>query len=57
MTFNVGENQKNYSFFMFFKIQMTFILRPRGLHENKKFEIEVNFISFKLEKKFFISLE
>ena len=26
MTFNVGQNQENYSFFMFFKIQMTFIL-------------------------------
>ena len=44
-------------FFMFFKIQMTFILKSMGLHGNKMFEIEGNFINFKSEKKFFISLE
>ena len=32
-------------FFKFFKIEMTFILGLRGLHGNKKFEIEGNFIS------------
>ena len=52
-----GKIRKITVFFMFFKIQMTFILEPRGLHGNKKFEIEGGFISFKWEKKFFISLE
>ena len=37
---------------MFFKIEMTFILKSMGLHGNKKFEIEGNFISFKREKNF-----
>ena len=54
MTFNVGKIQENYSFF---KIQMTFILGLKGLHENKKFEIEGNFISFKWEEKFVIFFE
>ena len=44
-------------FFMFFEIEMTFILKLRGLHGNKIFDIKGNFISFKSEKKFFISLE
>ena len=39
-------------FFMFFKIEMTFSLESMGLHGNKKFEIEGNFISFKFEKQF-----
>ena len=34
-------------FFMFFKIQMPFILESIGLNGNKKFEIEGNFIRFK----------
>ena len=41
----------------FFKIEMTFILKSMGLHGNKIFNIESNFISFKWEKKFFISIE
>ena len=58
MTFNVVKNQENYSFFfMFFKIEMTFILESRGLHGNKIFDIEGNFISFKRENKFLISIE
>ena len=47
MTFNVGENQENYSFFMFFKIEMTLTSRSSDLHGNKMFDIESNFISFK----------
>ena len=57
MTFNVGKNQENHSFFMFFKIEMTFILKSMGLHGNKIFHIEGNFISFKWEKKLFIFIE
>ena len=56
MTFNVGQNQENYSFFScFFKIEITFILESMGLHGNKIFEIEGNFISFKWEKNFSFS--
>ena len=40
-------------FFVFYKIEMTFILGLTGLHGNKKFEIEGNFKSFKWEKKIF----
>ena len=48
MTFNVGENQENYSFFScFFKIEITFILESMGLHGNKIFDIEGNFIGFR----------
>ena len=42
----------NTVFFMFFKIEMTFILESMGLHGNEKFEIEGNFICFKWEKNF-----
>ena len=45
MTFNVGKNQKNYSFFMFFKIEMTFILESMGLHG--KFPLETKYLILK----------
>ena len=54
MTFNVEKNQESYIFFMFFKIEMTFILESMGLHGSKIFNIEGN---FKWEKKFLISIE
>ena len=44
-------------FFKFFEIQMTVILESMGPHGNKIFDIEGNFIRFKWEKKFFISIE
>ena len=48
------KNEKNKTIF---SIYMNFIFAPRGLHENKMFDIEGNSISFKWEKKFLISLK
>ena len=53
-----GRTSREKDFFhVFLKIEMTFILGSMGLHGNKIFDIEGNFISFKWEKKFFISIE